>query len=194
MCALSFLFIDEIFSHCPLWPKQGISESKVRPLVESGRVFLINWLSSFQLLSKSDQSTEVILRKIDIYIYIYIYIYMSYWPIGLVGRVCANDPGDQGSFQAWVMLKTQKVVLDTSLLNSKYYKVGIKGKVGPSWVMCRALPKPQCSSYWKGNLRVAHEYGRKLYFFLIYILLFFSISSNIVYAPMTEKKTGPNLI
>ena len=34
--------------------------------------------------------------------------------------------------------------------------------VGPS-------PTPQCSSYWKGNLQVALDYGCKLYFFTLFL-------------------------
>ena len=49
--------------------------------------------------------------------------------IGLVGRVFANDPGGLGSIPGRVIPKTLKMVLDTSLLNSRQYKVRIKGKV-----------------------------------------------------------------
>ena len=44
-------------------------------------------------------------------------------------RVFANGPGDLGSIPGWVILKTQKMVLDAALLNTQQYKVGIKGKV-----------------------------------------------------------------
>ena len=54
------------------------------------------------------------------------------------------------------------MVLDTSLLNTQQYKVRIKGKVEQSREMSSALP---CSSYWKGSLLVALDYGRQLYFF-----------------------------
>ena len=49
--------------------------------------------------------------------------------IVLVGRVFANGPGDLGSIPGRVILKTLKMVLDTSLLNTQQYKVRIKGKV-----------------------------------------------------------------
>ena len=48
---------------------------------------------------------------------------------GLVGRVFANGPEDLGSIPGRVILKTLKMVLDTSLLNTQRYKVRIKGKV-----------------------------------------------------------------
>ena len=52
-----------------------------------------------------------------------------YQPIGLVDRVFVNGPGDGGSVPGWVIPKTQKIVLDTSLLNTQHYKVHIEGKV-----------------------------------------------------------------
>ena len=45
----------------------------------------------------------------------------------LSGRVFANGRGDLGSISGRVIPKTQKVVLDTSLLNSQHYKVRFKG-------------------------------------------------------------------
>ena len=42
------------------------------------------------------------------------------WFIGLVGRVFANGLGDLGSIQGRVILKTLKIVLNTSLLNTQY--------------------------------------------------------------------------
>ena len=44
-------------------------------------------------------------------------------------RVFAHGPGDLGSIPGRVIPKTQKMVLDTSLLNTQQYMVGIKGKV-----------------------------------------------------------------
>ena len=58
--------------------------------------------------------------------------YLSITDIALVGRVFANDPGDLGSIPGRVIPKTFKMVLDSSLLNTKQYKVCIKGKVEPS--------------------------------------------------------------
>ena len=55
-------------------------------------------------------------------------------------RVFASGPGDLGSIPGRVIPKTQKMVLDFSLLNTQYYKVGIKGKVGQSLERCSAFP------------------------------------------------------
>ena len=50
-----------------------------------------------------------------VYIYLCTYKFMY---IGLVGRVFANGPGDLGSIPCRVILKTLKMVLDTSLLST----------------------------------------------------------------------------
>ena len=44
-------------------------------------------------------------------------------------RVFANGPGDLGSIPARVIPKTQKIVLNASLLNTQHYKICIEGKV-----------------------------------------------------------------
>ena len=50
----------------------------------------------------------------------------------LVGIVFANVPDDRGSILGQVIQKTQKMVLDNSLLDTQHYKVRIKGKVEQS--------------------------------------------------------------
>ena len=60
--------------------------------------------------------------------------------IGLVDRVFANGPGDQGSITRQIIPKTFKMALDTYLLNTQQYKVRIKGKVEQSWERSSALP------------------------------------------------------
>ena len=81
--------------------------------------------------------------------------------IGLGVRVFANGPGDLGS----IIPKTQKMVLDASLLNTQHYKVRIKGKVEQSWEGVAPSPTPWCSSYRKGSLQVTLDYGRQLYLY-----------------------------
>ena len=49
--------------------------------------------------------------------------------ICLMRRVFTNGPGDRGSIPVRVILKTQKMVHDATLLNTQHYKVSIKGKV-----------------------------------------------------------------
>ena len=63
----------------------------------------------------------------DVFIY-----YTKYRLIGLVDRVFADGPGDQSSIPGRVIAKTLKMVLDTYSLNTRHYKVRIKGKVEQS--------------------------------------------------------------
>ena len=67
-------------------------------------------------------------------------IWFCNWAIGLMSRVFANGLGDRGSILGRVIPKTQKMVLDTTLLNTQHYKVRIKGKVEQSWEWSSALP------------------------------------------------------
>ena len=83
--------------------------------------------------------------------------------IGLAVRVFANGPGDLDSIPGRVIPKTQKMVLDASLLNTQRYKVRIKGKVDQSREGVAPSPTPWCSIYRKGSLRVTLDYGRQLY-------------------------------
>ena len=75
----------------------------------------------------SIDKTEFMCFKPDGAIYIYIYMYI--YNIGIMVRVFANGPEDQGSIPGWIIPKTQKMVNDTSLLNTQHYKVQIKDKV-----------------------------------------------------------------
>ena len=91
-------------------------------------------------------------------------------------RVFANGPGDLGSIPGRVIPKTQKMVLDASLLNTQHYKVRIKGKVEQSRKGVAPSPTPWCSSYRKGSLRVTLDYGRQqLYLFSSYIRVCFHL-------------------
>ena len=76
------------------------------------------------------------------------------YEVGLAVRVFANGQGDLGSIPGRVIPKTQKMVLDASLLNTQHYKVRIKGKVEPSREGVAPSPTSRCSSYRKGSLRV----------------------------------------
>ena len=60
--------------------------------------------------------------------------------INLVGRVFANAPEDLGSIPGGVIPKTLRMVLETSLFNTQWYKVRIKGKVEQSRERSSALP------------------------------------------------------
>ena len=87
------------------------------------------------------------------------YLHSAHW---LIVRMFANDPGDLGSIPGWVIPKTLKIVLDTSLLNNVRYVSRVKWSNPGKGVAYS--PTPWCSSYWKGSLLVALDYGRQLYF------------------------------
>ena len=55
-------------------------------------------------------------------------------------RVFAHGPGGLGSIPGRVIPKTQKMVLDTTLLNTQHYKERIKGKVEQSREKSSAPP------------------------------------------------------
>ena len=57
-----------------------------------------------------------------------------------MSRVLANGLGDRGSIPGRVIPKTQKMVLDPSLLSTQHYKVSIKGKVEQSGERSNTLP------------------------------------------------------
>ena len=76
-------------------------------------------------------------------------------------RVFTNILGDLDLILGCVIPKTLKMVLDTSLLNTQWYKIGIKGRVEQSSEMSSTFPTPRCKSYWKGTLLVALDYGRQ---------------------------------
>ena len=68
-----------------------------------------------------------------------VFLYL-YWAIGLMSRVFVKGPEDQGSIPRWIIPKTQKMVLDATLLNTQHYKVKIKGKVEQYRDWSRTLP------------------------------------------------------
>ena len=83
-------------------------------------------------------------------------------------QMFANGLGDLGSIPGRVIPKTQKwyfIPLYLTLSDIRYVsrvKWSNPGKgVAPS-------PTPQYSSYWKGRLLVALDYGRQIYFYLYY--------------------------
>ena len=55
-------------------------------------------------------------------------------------RAFANGLGDQNSIRGRVIPKTQKMILDATLLNIQHYKVRIKSKMEQSREWSSALP------------------------------------------------------
>ena len=107
----TFLSILADLNNAVLWM------SSIRPLISNSFCFLYSLAMSMYLsfFSFSLISTQWFSRKAP--------------DIGLAVRVLANGPGDLGSIPGRVIPKTQKMVLDASLLNTQHYKVRIKGKV-----------------------------------------------------------------
>ena len=56
-----------------------------------------------------------------------------------MGRVFTNGLGDRISIPGQMVLKTQKIVPDATLLNTQHYKVQIKGKLEQSREKSSAL-------------------------------------------------------
>ena len=69
----------------------------------------------------------------------YVRMYKETRPLAL-SQVFANGLGDRGSIPGQVIPKTQKMVLDATLLNTQLYKVRIKGKVEQSREWSSTLP------------------------------------------------------
>ena len=80
--------------------------------------------------------------------------------IGIVGRVFGNGPGDLGSIPGRVIPRTQKMVLEASLLNTQHYKVWIKGKVKQSKERGSALSYTSVAiekgAFWSPSTTVAN--------------------------------------
>ena len=88
-------------------------------------------IRTFQLMNFSDYPLILSLKG-ENFIYIFIYI-------GIMVRVVATGPGDLGSIPGRVIPKTQKMILDSSWLNTQHYKVCAKGKVEQSKERSSAL-------------------------------------------------------
>ena len=66
-------------------------------------------------------------------------MFWEYRAIGLTSRMFADGPGDRGTIRGRVISKTQKMVLDATLLSTQHYKVSIKSKVEQSIEKSSAL-------------------------------------------------------
>ena len=138
---------------------------------------LIRMTSSFQLLEKGDPSSmslELVLffslllcvvsflLPFVFFMYLWVHVSERFWyfyiwssrAIGLMSRAFTNGPGDQGSILGRIIPKTQKLVLDATLLNTQHYRVSIKGKLKQSREGVAPSSTPWCSNYWKGSLQV----------------------------------------
>ena len=83
-----------------------------------------------------------------------------------------NGPGDREVDPRSRHTQVLKTAHDTSLLNTQQYKVLSKVKWTNPGKGVAPSPTAQCSSYSKGSLLVALDYGYQLYFLLIYIYIY----------------------
>ena len=79
-----------------------------------------------------------------------------------MGRVFANGPGVQSQVASYQRLKKWYLIPPCLTLSIIMYVSSVRWSnpgegVAPS-------PTPQCSSYWKGSLRITLDNGRQLYF------------------------------
>ena len=105
---------------------------------------------NFNLTLKID--LHVIIQTEDLKRINYFLVRTNYRAIDLMIRVFANGPGDQGWSPGQVKPKTQKMVLDATLLNTRHYKVRIKSKVDQSreWSIAHlsvVAIKKECSGH-----------------------------------------------
>ena len=87
---------------------------------------MINFFTRFFLLSyfvAFYQNSHIVISVQERFI-----IHVS----GIMVRVFANGLRDWGSIPGLVIPKTQKMVIDAALLNTRHYKVQINGKVEQS--------------------------------------------------------------
>ena len=78
-------------------------------------------------------------------------------------RVFANGPGDLGSIPGRVIPKTQKMVLDASLLNTQIIRHGSRVKWSNPGKGVEPSPTPWCGSNQKERRGVTLDYGHQLY-------------------------------
>ena len=92
--------------------------------------------------------------------------------IGLVGRVFASVPGDLDSVPGRVISKILKWYLIPCITLSKIRYVS-RVKWSNLGKGVKPSPTSRYSSYWKGSIPIAPDYGRQLYFTLyIYIYIY----------------------
>ena len=98
--------------------------------------------------------------------YIRVYMRIGVSPIGLMVRVFATGPADQSSIPGRVIPKLLKILLNASLCNTQHYKARIKGKWSNPGKGVAPSSSPRYSTYCKGSLQVALDYGRPTYMYV----------------------------
>ena len=116
-------------------------------------------LRYLNLLNTHTHTPLYLYRRMYVCVYICLYV-LTLW------LVYATWPKGRDSIPGRVLPKTQRLVLDSSLLNTQPYTVQIKGKWSNTGKLLAPLTSP-CSSYWNTSLRVA-----QLVYIYIYIYIY----------------------
>ena len=135
----SFFFSAQLTLGLVFWP--GFSDSLVS---SSPREFCAfhyrdHILLRIYTISQNELGDPVLFQSIREFYASYLKKKRKKKNIGLMSRVFANGPVDRGSIPGRVIPKTQKMVLDSALLNTQHHKVRIKGKVEQSREWSSAL-------------------------------------------------------
>ena len=185
-------------SNSSIWPVNRTLSDRHINILRILVIYIYIYIYIYALKHNENISYINIMRIYNTYIYIYIererervtHTYKNTFRILVIYiavRVFANGPGDLGSIPGRVIPKTQKMVLDASLLNTQHYKVRIKGKVEQSRERSRALPTRWCSKLSKrepsGHPRLwsltlltllipSHKHNENIYYIYIYIYIY----------------------
>ena len=94
------------------------------------------------------------------------------------GIVFLNCPGDRDSISNRFIPNIQKIILNTSLLNSQPYQVRIKSKWSKPGKGVMLSPTFWCCTYWKGTIgggSSSISVGKQLVYIYIYIYIYTSV-------------------
>ena len=108
-----------------------------------------------------------ILSPVFVYLFIFFDVHFVVRPtiriIGQVDRMFANGPGDLDSIPGRVIPKTLRWYLIPPCLTLSNIKCVSMVKWSNPGKGVTPSPTSRCSSYWKGSLLVALNYGRQLF-------------------------------
>ena len=148
------------------------------PLIRDNRIYmelLVGWV-----LERKDKKNSLLtinnylLKRYSVTIYIYIYICET----GSLAKWVECSPMVRETWAQFQVASYQKLlkwylIPPCLILNNISYILRVKwSNPGKGVAPC---PTSRCSSYWKGSLLVALDYGRQLYFLVIYIYIYIYI-------------------
>ena len=112
-------------------------QTPIRKIATNINVIYNSWLSQY---NNNNNNNKIKGKKKNISKFLWILNSEKLWYIFFSKPLCisiavslfARGSGDLGSIPAWVIPKTQKMVLEASMIHTQHYKVHIKGKVEQS--------------------------------------------------------------